>query len=103
MGERPVTRPGRGCSSPPSPLSPCLTTKDGAFMEPRGCNRWQSAASRLSVGVAKQAKTVAVGCDQLPKMEKEGVDGSSPEEGSAKTPHGGGFSFRPTCAGSNVR
>jgi hypothetical protein len=34
----------------------------------------------------KQAKTVAVGCDQLPPNldGKEGVDGSSPSEGSAK-------------------
>jgi hypothetical protein len=31
-------------------------------MEPRGCNRWQPIAKRL-----KQAKTVAVGCDQLPR------------------------------------
>src|SRR2546430_3832225 len=34
---------------------------------------------------------------------KEGVDGSSPSEGSAKAPHVGAFSFRPTCADSNVR
>jgi hypothetical protein len=34
----------------------------------------------------KQAKTVAVGCDRLPSEVhgKEGVDGSSPSEGSAK-------------------
>ena len=34
----------------------------------------------------KQAKTVAVGCDQLPTEfhGKEGVGGSSPPEGSAK-------------------
>jgi len=34
-------------------------------MEPRGCNRWQSAANRLSAERAKQAKTVATGCHQL--------------------------------------
>ena len=34
---------------------------------------------------------------------KEGVDGSSPSEGSAKAPHVGAFSFRPTCSLSNVR
>src|SRR5205823_8859026 len=28
---------------------------------------------------------------------KEGVDGSSPSEGSAKAPHVGASSFRPTC------
>ena len=34
----------------------------------------------------KQAKTVAVGCDQLPlgPHGKEGVDGSSPSEGFTK-------------------
>jgi hypothetical protein len=30
----------------PKPLSPCLTTRNGAFMEPRGCNRWQPVAGR---------------------------------------------------------
>jgi len=36
----------------------------------------------------KQAKTIAVGCDLLPATfhGKEGVDGSSPSEGSAKSP-----------------
>jgi hypothetical protein len=36
----------------------------------------------------KQAKTVAVGCDQLPRRAhgKEGVDGSSPSEGFRKRP-----------------
>jgi hypothetical protein len=53
----------------------------------------------------KQAKTVAVGCDQLPKRAhgKEGVSGSSPEEGSAKAPHSGAFPFRSTCRTSNVQ
>jgi hypothetical protein len=34
---------------------------------------------------------------------KEGVDGSSPSEGSAKAPHVGAFSFRSTCSMSNVQ
>ena len=34
---------------------------------------------------------------------KEGVDGSSPSEGSAKTPHVGAFSFRSICSASIVR
>src|SRR5207248_11580882 len=29
---------------------------------------------------------------------KEGVDGSSPSEGSAKAPHVGAFAFRTTCS-----
>jgi hypothetical protein len=34
---------------------------------------------------------------------KEGVSGSSPEEGSAKALHVGAFSFKRTCFPSNVR
>jgi hypothetical protein len=36
----------------------------------------------------KQAKSVATGCHRLPETfhGKEGVDGSSPSEGFAKTP-----------------
>src|SRR6266436_9977349 len=34
---------------------------------------------------------------------KEGIDGSSPSEGSAKAPHVGAFSSRPTCSLSNVQ
>jgi hypothetical protein len=39
------------------------------------------------------AKPVAGGCDLLPESfhGKEGVDGSSPSEGSAKAPHNGAF------------
>jgi hypothetical protein len=44
----------------------------------------------------KQAETAAVGCDQLPRAAhgKEGVSGSSPEEGSAKGPANLAFSSR---------
>ena len=47
-----------------------------------GGNRWQTRRRRER---PKQAKTVAMGCDQLPigAHGKEGVDGSSPSEGSA--------------------
>src|SRR5437667_7241458 len=34
---------------------------------------------------------------------KEGVDGSSPSEGSAKAPHVGAFVFRSTCSSSIVQ
>jgi hypothetical protein len=42
----------------------------------------------------KQAKTVAMGCDPLPLNldGKEGVDGSSPSEGSAKAAEIAAFS-----------
>jgi len=43
-----------------------------------GGNRSQIAHTRKRW---KQAKTVAVGCDQLPRDGKAGVSGSSPEEG----------------------
>ena len=66
-------------------------------MEPSaatGGNRWQM---RRPLERLKQAKTVAVGCDQLPESlhGKEGVDGSSPPEGSAKVPQ-----TRALCLGS---
>src|SRR6266540_1339874 len=67
---------------------PKPTTEDGAFMEPRGCNRWQSAANRPPSKPQKQARYVATGCHRLPREVhgKEGVDGSSPSEGLAKAP-----------------
>ena len=48
-----------------------------------GGNQWRIANGAKPL---KQAKTVAVGCDQLPEAAhgKEGVDGSSPSEGSQK-------------------
>ena len=65
-------------------------------------NRWQMQRPRERL---KQAKTVAVGCDRLPfgAHGKEGVDGSSPSEGSAKAPHAGAFVFTSTCRFSRVR
>jgi hypothetical protein len=50
-------------------------------------------------------KLFAIVCHPSPwsRHGKEGVDGSSPSEGSAKAPHVGPFSFRPTCSSSNVR
>src|SRR4029450_5708929 len=49
-----------------------------------GGNRWQMGTPRKR---PKQAATVATGCDQLPigAHGKEGVDGSSPSEGSRKS------------------
>jgi hypothetical protein len=57
-----------------------------------GSNRWQMGGRPERL---KQAKTVAVGCDRLPEPfhGKEGVDGSSPSEGSCKSPHTRGFHF----------
>jgi hypothetical protein len=52
-------------------------------MEPRGCNRWQSAANRLGL---EAAKTSEIRCHRLPPDGKEGVDGSSPSEGFREVP-----------------
>ncbi len=58
-----------------------------------GGNRWQIGSAQTR---PKQAKTVAAGCDRLPfgAHGKEGVSGSSPEEGSAKPPQNATSSFR---------
>ena len=55
-----------------------------------GGNRWQIRHRRKP---RNQAKTVAVGCDRLPRRAhgKEGVDGSSPSEGFDKMPANGHF------------
>ena len=56
-------------------------------------NLWQIAQAREP---RNQAKTVAVDCDRAPEKfhGKEGVDGSSPSEGSAKCQHKATFYFR---------
>jgi hypothetical protein len=48
-------------------------------MEPRGCNPWQPVANDRGANGYKQAKTVAVGCDWLPKGAhgKRRVDATS--------------------------
>src|SRR5881392_4183669 len=47
----------------------------------------------------------ATGCHRLPPKShgKEGVDGSSPSEGSAKAPHSGASSFGCNCTIHSVR
>ena len=75
-------------------------------MEPSGRNRWQSVANRPTRKITQTSQTVAVGCHGLPELfhGKEGVDGSSPSEGSAKAPQIGAFVWRelarsPACGG----
>jgi hypothetical protein len=64
-----------------------------------GGKRWQMGWPRERL---EQAQTVATGCDQLrPGLDgKEGVDGSSPSEGSAekKSPETGIFVACPRTA-----
>jgi hypothetical protein len=73
-------------------------------MEPRGCNRSQSAANQKAAEPQKQAKSVAAGGHRLPESfhGKEGVDGSSPSEGSAKTPQIRTFSVEGVCRTSSM-
>jgi hypothetical protein len=67
-----------------------------------GGNRWQMGRPATSL---RQAKTVAVGCDGLPELfhGKEGVDGSSPSEGSAKVQQTDTLLLGLVCRRSNVR
>jgi hypothetical protein len=67
-----------------------------------GGNRWQMGRTSTRL---RKAKTVAVGCHRLPEKfhGKEGVDGSSPSEGSAKSPEIAWFVFRSSCRFSRVR
>jgi hypothetical protein len=74
-------------------------------MEPCGCDRLQPVANPLASRTAEAGETVAAGCDRLPETfhGKEGVDGSSPSEGSAKAPQSGASSFVFPCTIHSVR
>src|SRR5437763_15429806 len=69
-----------------------------------GGNHRQDAKGRKP---QKQAKTIATGCHRLPEKfhGKEGVSGSSPEEGSQESPANARFflslctALRPACSG----
>jgi hypothetical protein len=85
------------------------TPWDGALTEPNGRNPWQAVANRKAAEQLKQAQAVATGCDKLPigAHGKEGVDGSSPSEGSAKVPetglsHPGRLAVDRACGGCSV-
>jgi hypothetical protein len=87
----PPERPGidAGPAPPPQLADPRMER----LWSPAGAtsgNQWQIALPRKA---PKQAKSVAVRCEWLPRASngKEGVDGSSPSEGSAKAPQTGLF------------
>jgi hypothetical protein len=44
---------------------PATDRADGAFVEPRGCNRWQSAANRPAL---ETSKTSEIRCHRLPPV-----------------------------------
>jgi hypothetical protein len=79
------------------------------MMEPFWSPVVATAGNQPQIGFAadpqKPAKTAAIGCNRLPlgAHGKEGVDGSSPSEGSAKPLHGASFPFRSTCESTSVR
>jgi hypothetical protein len=63
---------------------------------PRGCKRWHQRQMAWPTKARKQAKTLAVGCDRLPRgvHGKEGVSGSSPSEGLPESARTTGLLFR---------
>jgi hypothetical protein len=79
-------------------------------MEPLWSPAVANGGNQRQIGEAlnprKQAKSVAIGCHRLPENihGKEGVDGSSPEEGSDESPAHVGLSisrlvaFVPACS-----
>ena len=73
-------------------------------MEPSGRNQWQPVANGKAPKPARTSQTVATGCNQLPigAHGKEGVDGSSPSEGSAKAQQMPAFDFGLTCTSSSL-
>jgi hypothetical protein len=58
-----------------------------------GATGGKGSGGQQAQNALNQRETVATGCHRLPfgSHGKEGVSGSSPEEGSAKTPHTGLF------------
>ena len=74
-------------------------------MEQSGRNPRQRQANALPRNRHIYLRSAADDCHRLRTTfdGKEGVDGSSPSEGSAKAPHVGAFSFSSTCSSSNVR
>jgi hypothetical protein len=88
-----------GASSIRTP-SACLATRENQREVPAP-GRWSTYGSRAGANDGESRL-----CRPDPKRlrkGKEGVDGSSPSESSARAPYVGAFSFRSTCSLSNVR
>jgi hypothetical protein len=67
---------------------------DGAFVEPRGCNRRQSLANRLPLETAKQAKSAATGCLRRSMVRR----GSRPRRLQSVVPQARWWRRRHPCA-----
>src|SRR6059058_2328777 len=80
----------------------CAWSLNGApWLHPR----WQPVANRIGTQAADPREPVAVSCDPLPIAAhgKDGVSGSSPEEGSVKRPRiAGPFGKRSGAGGTKV-
>jgi hypothetical protein len=78
--------------------------KDGKVVEKRGGNGAQTVRAFQASKPLQQAKSLATGCGRLPPKShgKEGVDGSSPSEGSTKDPHHEAFCVGSICRFANV-
>ncbi len=74
-------------------------------MEPSGRNQWQPVANATGPenGENKPKPLPWVATRSVVAHGKEGVDGSSPSEGSAKTPHVGTFPIGSVCKVRTVR
>jgi hypothetical protein len=79
--------------------------EDGAFMEPSGRNQSQPVANGRTSKTAETSQNRCRGLRPVAERSagKEGVDGSSPSEGSAKAPQSGAFSLASTCMVSSVQ
>ncbi len=88
--------PGRSCQRRKQTMEPLWSP-----VAATGGNRSQMQRAQKP---PNQAETAAVGCDRLPRRGhgKEGVDGSSLSEGSAKAPHNWAFCFDRFVAGSRT-
>jgi len=62
-------------------------------MEPSGRNRWQLVANGTGPNTPQIADRQPLATHGNGFDGKEGVDGSSPSEGSAKTPHADTFAY----------
>jgi hypothetical protein len=69
---------------------------------PTGGKRWQMGRARKPLKRADR-QSVATHGNDFGVHGKEGVDGSSPSEGSARSPQVGWFVFMSTCRFSRVR
>src|SRR5581483_6519119 len=79
--------------------------RHGALVEQSGRKLPRITANTAGSKARDFLQPAACSCIRLPRTRdgKEGVDGSSPSEGSAKVQHVAAFAFSPTCRVGSVR